>query len=290
MDQKTVRWPQYVAGLSAAGGAFAVGSALGWSAPAGPRLVGESQYFPMSQSEFDWVASIFTLGCAISCLPIGYLMKRFGRKWTMLSLVVPFMIGWILIVWAQNFLMLLIGRIVIGLAGGAFCVSAPQYSAEIAEKEIRGTIGSFFQLLIVNGVLFVYIIGPFMRVFWMNIVCALLPLIFAAVFFFMPESPVYLVIKNREEDANKSLKWLRGTSYDAKQEIDDLKAVLAEDENTNVSLKEEFNKRSSIIGIIISVGVMFFQQMSGINVVIFYATIIFGVSFVLEISNYFLIY
>jgi SP family facilitated glucose transporter-like MFS transporter 8 len=279
MDQKTVRWPQYVAGLAAAGGALAVGAGLGWSSPAGPRLVKEEQYFPISQNKFDLVASTFTLGCAVSCLPIGYLMNKFGRKWTMLSLVVPFMIGWILIIWAQNFAMLMIGRIVIGLAGGAFCVSAPQYSTEIAEKEIRGTIGTFFQLLIVTGVLFVYLIGPFMRLFWTNIICALIPLVFAAIFFFMPESPVYLVIENRDDDARSVLKWLRGSSYDPQQEIDDLKQDLAENDSSTVSLKDEFKKRSSVRGIIISVGVMLFQQMSGINVVIFYATIIFDVSF-----------
>lgn len=274
---QTVRWPQYVAGLSAAGGAFAVGTALGWSAPAGPRLVDEDQYFPITKSQFDWVASIFTLGCAISCLPIGFLMKKFGRKWTMISLVAPFMVGWGLIIWAQNFAMLLIGRLVIGIAGGAFCISAPQYSAEIAEKEIRGTIGSFFQLLIITGILFVYLIGPFMSVFWTNIVCAMLPLLFGAIFFFMPESPVYLVIENREDEAMESLKWLRGSSYDPREEVDQLKQELLENETEKISLKEAFGKRSSILALIIGFGVMFFQQMSGINVVIFYATIIFSV-------------
>jgi MFS family permease len=274
----TVRWPQYAAGLAAAGGALSMGSGLGWSAPAGPRLVNEGQYFPITASQFDWVASIITLGCAISCLPVGFLMKKFGRKWTMLSLVVPFLIGWALVTWAQNFTMLLIGRFFIGLAGGAFCVSAPQYSAEIAQKEIRGTIGSFFQLLVITGILFVYLIGPFMTLFWTNIMCGMIPIVFAAIFFFMPESPVYLVIENREEEAIKSYKWLRGSSYDPKTEIDALKQDLLDSQNTKVSLKEEFRKRSSILGIVISVGLMFFQQMSGINVVVFYATIIFDVN------------
>lgn len=195
-SQTTVKWPQIVAGLSAAGGAFAVGAALGWASPVGPRLVrnddgsgGDGRYFEISQSAFDWAGSIVTIGCAVSCIPIGALMKRFGRKWTMISLVVPFMIGWALVAWAQNFIMLLIGRFMLGLAGGAFCVSAPQYSAEIAEKEIRGIVGTFFQVLINVGILFVYIVGAFLPVFWTNIVCAIIPLAFGLVFFFMPESP-----------------------------------------------------------------------------------------------------
>lgn len=274
---ETVKWPQYVAGLSAAGGAFAVGTALGWSAPAGPRLVDEKQYFEISLYQFDWVASILTLGCAISCLPIGFLMKKFGRKWTMISLVVPFMLGWGLMIWAQNFAMMLLGRLIIGIAGGAFCISAPQYSAEIAEKEIRGSIGSFFELLANAGILFVYLIGPYMSVFWMNIVCAMWPLLFGVIFFFMPESPVYLIIENRDDEAIKSLKWLRGSSYDPRNEIEELQRELRETENEKLSLKEAFGKRSAFKALRIGFGAMFFQQMSGINVVVFYATIIFSV-------------
>lgn len=277
---QTVRWPQYAAGLSAAGGAFAIGAAVGWSAPATPRLVDEGQYFPIISGEMSWIASIITLGCAISCLPIGYFMKKFGRKWTMMSLVIPFTIGWCLVIWAQNFMMMMFGRFILGLAGGAFCVSAPQYSAEIAEKEIRGTIGSFFQLLIIAGVLFVYCIGPFMELFWTNIICGLLPLVFAAIFFFMPESPVYFIIEKRDEDAEKSFKWLRGSSYNPRNEVEELKKNLFENEDRTASLREEFRKRASILAIIISVGLMFFQQMSGINVVIFYATTIFNVRFI----------
>lgn len=274
---QSIRWPQYVAGLSAAGGGFAVGTALGWSAPATSRLVKEQQYFPISEDEMSWIASIITLGCAISCLPIGMLMKKFGRKWTMLSLVVPFMVGWILVIWAQNFAMLLIGRLILGIAGGAFCVSAPQYSAEIGEKEIRGTLGSFFQLLVIAGILFVYIIGPLMTLFWTNIVCALIPLIFGAIFFFMPESPVYLLIEKRDDEAIAALKWLRGAAYDPSSEVETLKKVLFESEDEEISLKEALSKRSSIASIIISAGLMIFQQVSGINVVIFYSTVIFAV-------------
>lgn len=81
--------------------------------------------------------SIIQVGCAVSCLPIGILMNIFGRKWTMLSLVVPFLIGWALVIWAQNFTMLVIGRFVIGLAGGAFCVSAPQYSSGEEKERLK---------------------------------------------------------------------------------------------------------------------------------------------------------
>lgn len=206
---------------------------------------GNGGNFPISEAQFDWVASIITLGAAISCLPVGYLMKKFGRKTTMLGLILPFMVGWLMVILAKSFPVLLIGRFVIGLAGGAFCVSAPQYSAEIAEKEIRGVVGTFFQLLIITGILFTYIVGAFVDVTVLNVICATVPLIFGAIFCFMPESPVYLVIEKREEDAIKSYKWLRGESYDPQGEIDVLKAELLDSESQQVSLSEVLRRKST---------------------------------------------
>lgn len=277
--QETIKWPQIVAALSAAGGALAVGAALGWPSPAGPRLVaGDERYFEIDQSSFDFTGSIITIGCAVSCIPIGVLMNKFGRKWTMISLVLPFMVGWGLVTWAQNFTMLLIGRFMLGLAGGAFCVSAPQYSAEIAEKEIRGIVGTFFQVLINVGILFVYIVGAFVTVFWTNIICAIIPLAFGLIFFFMPESPVYLVAQKRNDDAVATYKRLRGSSYDPQHEIDDLRKELEENEKSQISFFEIVKRKSTKRALLIGFGLMFFQQMCGINVVIFNATTIFEVS------------
>ena len=237
-------------------------------APSQTRLTGDEpdeRFFPISKSQFDWIASIITLGCAISCLPIGYLMKKFGRKWTMMSLVIPMVIGWALVIWAQNFTMLLIGRFIIGIAGGAFAIAAPQYSSEIAEKEIRGVVGTFFQLLIVSGILFAYIIGAYLPVFIASIIGGIVPLVFAAIFFFMPESPVYLVIEKREDDALKSFEWLRGKNYDPQTEVDELKNEILESEKHQIPMSQVFGRSSTIRALVIGFGLMFFQQMSGIK-------------------------
>lgn len=187
--QQTRRWPQYIAALSATGGALAAGAALGWTSPANPKLENgtESQYdFTFSEEQLSWVGSSLNLGAAAVCIPIGFLINMIGRKWAMLSLVIPFTIGWGLIIWAQNVAMMITARVFIGVAGGAFCVAAPLYIGEIAEKEIRGTLGSYFQLMITIGILFVYAVGAGVGVFMLSIICGILPLIFGAIFFFMP--------------------------------------------------------------------------------------------------------
>lgn len=279
MKCQTTKYRQIIASLSAAGGAFAVGAALGWPSPASTQLVqrDDPDYFPISDEEFGGVASIITIGALISCLPVGVLMKKFGRKKTMLSLVVPFLIGWSLVIWANSVTMMIVGRFIIGLAGGAFCVSAPQYSAEIAESEVRGLVGTFFQLLIIAGILFVYIVGAFLPIYNVSLICGSIPLVFGLIFSFMPESPVYLVQNQRENEAIMSYKWLRGQTYDPQKEIDELKADIAASESSQVSLREVFARKSTQRAMFIGFGLMAFQQLSAINVVVFYISSIFAV-------------
>jgi MFS family permease len=202
-------------------------------------------------------------------------MNKYGRKKTMLGLVVPFLIGWSLVIWAQNFVMMLIGRIFIGAAGGAFCMISPQYSGEIAEKEIRGILGTFMQLMLNVGILVAYISGAFVDVVWISVFCGILPIIFAAIFIFMPESPVYLVTEKKIPEAVMTYKWLRGDAFNPQWEIDDLVKEIEDSKAQKSSFWDNLRKRATIRAMVISFGLMFFQQMCGINVVLFSATFIF---------------
>jgi SP family facilitated glucose transporter-like MFS transporter 8 len=278
METKTRRFPQYVAGLSAACGAFCAGTILGWSSPIGPRLLDEQQYFPITPDEWSWIAAIYNVGCGISSIFIGYCMDIFGRKWTMIYLSIPFVIGWCMLIWAQNFLMMLIGRFILGVAGGAFYISVPQYTSEIAEKEIRGILGSFLQLLISLGVLFVYIIGAYLSVFTTNVICGLCPIIFAIIFINMPETPLFYVMKNDEAKAIKSLKWLRGKDFNETAEIAELSENLKNNQE-KVPFLQAIKEKSSINALIIGCGLLFFRHMSCIIPILFYATTIFAVRF-----------
>lgn len=203
-------------------------------------------------------------------------MNAFGRKGMMLVLVIPFLIGWALVIWAQNFVMLLIGRFILGLAGGCFCISAPQYSTEIAEKEIRGILGTFFQVLVIAGILFVYVVGAYVPIFWTNVICSIFPIIYGSLLILMPESPVYFMMKDREEDAIKSIKWLRGENYDSKIEIENLKSELRIDDNSpKISMVKAFSQPNAIWSIVVVMGMITVQQFSGISVVLFFTTNIF---------------
>ncbi|KAH8327265.1 hypothetical protein KR074_008859, partial [Drosophila pseudoananassae] len=283
--------PQYIAGLSASFGALCMGASIGWSSPVEEKLYSGEEYgFVVSSSEFGWVSSLLTLGATVVCIPIGFAIDWIGRRPTMLALFPPYMVGWFLMIFAQNVTMLYFGRFILGMCGGAFCVTAPMYCTEISTTSLRGTIGSFFQLLIVSGVLFGYLVGAFLDLTPINIVCAVLPIIFATVHFFMPESPVYLALKGRNDDAAKSLQWLRGKGADID---DELKEIIEESQKQNDQEKVSiaYNVVSDVLdfvnilaalrrpivlkGLGISILLQVFQQCTGINAILFYSASIF---------------
>ena len=69
--------------------------------------------------------------------------------------------------------MIYAGRLIGGLVCGAVSLVAPVYTAEICQKEIRGALGSYYQLFIAGGIMFVYVIGSFLDVFWISVVCGI---------------------------------------------------------------------------------------------------------------------
>ncbi|XP_049780356.1 facilitated trehalose transporter Tret1-like [Schistocerca cancellata] len=262
------RLPQFVAAFVATIGAFAMGTVMAWTAPASGELQSK---FNFNISEISWIGSFVALGAAAVVLPVGYLTDKLGRKLTMLILVTPFLGGWAVILWAKTWEALCAGRFIVGMAGGAFTVTVPIYIGEIADNEIRATLGSFFQLMVVVGVLFVYIVGRECNLFWMSAICGLVPIVFGAAFVFMPETPAYYLGKGKEDAARKSLLWLRGTECDLEQDIAQMKQA---EENSSRPRPPD-SRSATKMSLFIALGLMTFQQLSGINAIIFYTTDIF---------------
>lgn len=135
----------------------------------GSQIKQPNEYFVLDAVEYGWIASIVNVGCIIGCLSIGYMMDKIGRKWTILVMLIPVTIGWILIIFSQNFAMMLIGRLLTGLSG-AFTVSGPQYTSEMAEKEIRGALAIMSQVFFMAGIVFAYSVGAGLNIFGLSVV------------------------------------------------------------------------------------------------------------------------
>lgn len=171
--------------------------------------------------------------------------------------------------------MILAGRFLTGLAGGSFSVTAPIYTSEIAQKEIRGTLGSYFQLLLASGIFLVYIWGGYTNPQTTSIICAMVPIVFGIAFFFQPETPVYLLKMGKTQEAKKSLRQLRGGNYDIDAEIVEINKIIEKQNNTHISIRDSFKNKATQRSLLICFSLMFFQQFSGINVVVFYMGTIF---------------
>ncbi|XP_015510585.2 facilitated trehalose transporter Tret1 isoform X1 [Neodiprion lecontei] len=270
--------PQYFAALSATLGALAFGGVLGWSTSGGDsgEKLAEQYNITMSTSDFSWIGSVTNLGSAAICIPMGLMMDAFGRKRSMLILVVPYTIGWSLVIWAKSVAMFCVGRFLLGFSGGGFCVAVAVYTAEIGEKTIRGRLGAFHELMLTSGILISYILGTLIPIYYLSMTFAAVPLIFFVVFSFMPESPTYYLMKNREEEARDSLLRVRGPKYDVERELITRKLVLAEELQYKGSFLAAMRSKVARNGLIIAYGLMFFQQMSGVNAIVFYTGSIFG--------------
>lgn len=146
----------------------------------------------------------------------------------------------------------------------------PMYIGEISTDDCRGALGSFMQLFIVTGILYVYSVGPYVSYNALQWACIVLPCIFAGTFFFMPESPYYYVGKGKKSEAIKALKFLRGQSSNGVQdEMLTIQASVEEAMANKGSLSDIIQNKCYLKALIISAGLVMFQQLSGINVVLF---------------------
>lgn len=275
---KAKRLPQYIASLAATLGAVAAGMTLGWTSPAGENGVNLKAISDVSISpeEFSWIGALTPLGAAVICIPIGILTDIIGRRVSMLILTVPFTIGWLCIIFANSVTLFYVGRFITGVSGGAFCVTAPMYTAEISESEIRGSVGSYFQLLLSVGILLAYALGICVNMLYLSIICAAVPIIFCIIFFFMPETPTFYLMKRNENAARESYIRLRGNQYNVEPELIAQKEALEESRKNKVSFLTALKSKACKKAIIISYGLMLFQQLSGVNAIIFYAGSIFA--------------
>lgn len=202
-------------------------------------------------------------------------MNLVGRKASMLLLIVPFSIGWALLLWPRNVFMLYLGRFSIGLAAGAFFVAAPVYICEIASNENRGRLCSYFQLMVTVGILFTYVVGNFFNIFTFSLLCGAIPLLFGAIFVFMPETPLYYVQSDKPDSAIQSLKWLRGNGFDYTDDLREMSAEIEIARSRRTNIVDAMLSRAMKRAIIISLSLMVIMQLSGINAFIFYTEAIF---------------
>ncbi|XP_063236593.1 solute carrier family 2, facilitated glucose transporter member 8-like [Bacillus rossius redtenbacheri] len=260
--------PQYLAAFSASLMSFSGGTCLAWASPATPLLQAAGE---LTAAQASWAGSLLPLGAALGAPVSGWLLPRRGPRGTLLLLGAPFALGYVvLLALHAHPACMYAARLLSGAALGGLCVATPVYLAEISEDSVRGGLGSFLQLMFSSGILFVYLLGLADSYVLLAACCLAVPLASTAVLFWMPESPVHLLARNRRQEATESLRWLRGGRPDLAGELQSLQA--GREEGTWRDLVSCPSARKALG---ISLGLVAFQQLSGICAVLFYAERIF---------------
>lgn len=243
-------------------------------------LIEKSLHLTVSQISF--VTSAVLIGSCIGALSVGGLSDKYGRKVLLFASSILFIIGSLMSAFAPDFIIMVTARIILGLAVGSASALTPTYLAELSPKERRGSLESLFQLMITAGILLAYVanigllnhnIAGWADWRWM-LATAILPAI--ALFIgsiVLPESPRFLIRKGRKDESHQVLTQLRPTytAAEINNELHDIQNADAEVHKGGV--RELFSiARPALIA---AIGIMFFQQLVGINSVIYYLPQVF---------------
>ncbi|XP_014912343.1 solute carrier family 2, facilitated glucose transporter member 8 [Poecilia latipinna] len=264
----------YLASFAAVLGPMSFGFVLGYSSPAIPELSRISDpRLRLSEVEGSWFGSIVTIGAAVGGLLGGWMVQRIGRKLTLMSCTLPFVFGFTIIIAAQNVWMLYVGRVLTGLASGITSLVVPLYISETAHEKVRGMLGSCVQLMVVLGIMGVYLAGLFVDWRWLAICCSLPPSLLMVAMCFMPETPRFLLSKGKRREAEEALRFLRGPDAPIEWECSRIEDGC--DEQGSTFHLSDLKDPGVFKPLLISILLMVFQQMTGINAIMFYAEDIF---------------
>ena len=229
------------------------------------------------------LTSIALAGAALGAAAAGDLADRFGRRPIILVTALIFVLGSLVSAFATSLTVLLLGRLLVGLGIGVSSMLAPLYLAETAPAETRGAMVSLNQLMITVGIVVSYLVGYAFASSggwrWMLGLGALPGLILAGGMLALPESPRWLAGHGHIADARRALQALRG-SYERAEEIDAELARMQAD----LKREERIERKGATISVfdpsvrlplIVGVGLAAFQQVTGINTVIYFAPTIF---------------
>ncbi|NXO51134.1 GTR6 protein, partial [Aramus guarauna] len=277
----------YLAVFAAVLGNFNFGFALVYPSPVIPAL--EAQRSPalrLDQHTASWFGSVFTLGAAAGGLSAMLLNDRLGRKLSIMFSALPSAVGYALMAGAQGIGMLLLGRVLTGYAGGVTSASIPVYISEISHPGVRGMLGACPQIMAVLGSLILYVLGKYFGVQrpgscrglvldwrWLAVAGEVPVLTMIVLLCFMPNSPRFLLSQGKDDEALRSLCWLRGKDTDYAREYEQIKdSVRKQSQRISCAeIKDPFIYKP----ILIAVGMRFLQQLSGVTCVLVYLQSIF---------------
>ena len=235
-------------------------------------------YFGLSEVGLGWTVSSLLFGCMIGVFLAGKASDLLGRKKVLMLAALLFFFSAVGSASANQLALFVIARMVGGLAVGVASILSPMYIAELSPAKYRGSLVSLNQLAIVIGILVAFfsnylLVGTGENNWrWMLLVMAVPAVLLFFSLFLIPESPRWLVARQRNDEALKVLIKTSGAEP-AYYELREIEQTLKN--QVEASYKELFLPKIRpllFIGIILAV----FQQITGINTIMYYAPKIFA--------------
>jgi MFS transporter, SP family, galactose:H+ symporter len=231
--------------------------------------------FTLSIVALEVIVSGVLAGAAVGALLGGRMADLFGRRRLLIATAIIFAAGGLACAAATSPAVLIVGRIVVGLGIGLASASVPVYISEVSPANARGWQVSLFQLAITVGILVAYIVDYAFAAIqgwrWMFGLAVVPAAIFGLGMLFLPESPRWLARHGHHDKARAMLMRIRGTS--------DVSAELQEIERSLTHANER-GQLSDLLApsirpaLLVGIGLAIFQQVTGINTVIYYAPLI----------------
>ncbi len=236
--------------------------------------------------EPDFGLSSFGSGLVVAAVPIGAvagaafagrLSDQYGRRILIIGSAIIFIVGALGSAVADSEAVLVVSRVVVGVAIGLASATAPVYISEVSPPDVRGRLVTFFQLAVTVGIVVAYGVGlafePSGDWRWMLGLGAVPAVALMIGMLRMPQSPRWLVMVGRGYDARATLERIRvddPAAIDA--ELDEIADSIVTEPGSWRDLLEPVAKAALMVG----VGLAILQQVSGINTVIYFAPTIVG--------------
>ena len=218
-------------------------------------------------------------GTVVGSLLGGWPTDRFGRKATLLWIGVLYFVGAVGSALASNVTVFIIARVIGGLGIGISTVAAPLYISEIAPPEQRGRLAGMFQFNIVFGILIAFVSNSLIAGVgenawrWMLGVAAFPSLLYALFCFGIPESPRWLLSRKRDRAAGLAV--LRRIQPNASPSELEAEASEMTGAPSAPGMAADFWTRRLRKPILLAILIAFFNQLSGINAILYFAPRIF---------------
>ncbi|CAG9568745.1 unnamed protein product [Danaus chrysippus] len=285
--------PQVLAALAVSLAPFSAGLGKGYSSPAIASLQGPGNAtrrdFQLTDQQASWLASLSFLGALFGGMAGGAAMRH-GRRRVLSLAAAPCSLSWLLTVLATSVRMMCITAFLGGFCCSILTMLSQVYISEISVPDIRGCLSAVLKIVGHLGVLFSFTIGAYLDWQQLALCISAAPLLLFCTVLYIPETPSYLVLIGKDDEAYKSLLWLRGPNSDVAQELATIR--------TNVLASKNFSQRQSqmsssqlissldvrtmnrLLGpILVTCGLMMFQRFSGAHAFSFYAVPIFRKTF-----------